>query len=128
MRALRAAIEPLDLQHAVHFVDIGKCAALGLRPLLGKRCRVGAAAFETGAMTGSKRRDFVEKEQVRVAVPPDLVPPSLERQHATDPLPRGPAPFAQCLVVAMKAPAAIAVQRAARRRGDQLAEWRDAVL
>ena len=54
--------------------------------------------------------------------------PVLEFQDAADPLPGGPAPRAERAVVAVKLAAAIAEQRAARGRYDQLAGWIDAVL
>ena len=111
VRSLGAAVEPFRLQHHVHFGRVRNRAALRLRPFLGEQLCVRAAAFEAGSVTGRERRHLVEEEQRGIAVAPDRVMPVLEAQHAADPLPRGPAALAQGLVVAMKAPAAIAEQQ-----------------
>src|SRR5690349_19161211 len=104
-------------------------AARRLRPFLRESLRINAAALETGAMPGSKRSHLVEEKQVGVAGrPPHIVAPPFELEHAADPLARSPAPLPQTLVITMEAPAAVAEHRAARRRRDQLAERRDAIL
>src|SRR5262249_49701506 len=129
MRALGAAVEPLGLEHAIHLVDIGKGAAFGLRPFLGIRGCGGAAAFEARTVTGGECRHLVEEEQVRIGVrAPYIVPASLERWHAADPVPRGIAAGPEGAIITIKAPAAIAEHRAARRRRDQLAERRHTIL
>ena len=71
VRSLRAAVEPFRLKHEIHLGRVRNGAALRLRPFLGERFRVRAAAFEAGTVTGRERRHLVEEEQRGVAVAPD---------------------------------------------------------
>src|SRR6185437_4959956 len=93
------------------------------RELLGVR----APALETGPMTGGEGRHLVEKEQFGVIAAPDVAMSAAEIQHAADPLPRYPPTRGQTLRVGMEFAAAIAHQRAARGRGEQIAERINAV-
>src|SRR3984957_19151052 len=79
-------------------------------------------------MAGRERGRLVEKKQLGVEAAPDVAPAALEIEHAADPLPRRPAPRRQRPGVGVETPAAVAEQSAARRHGNELAEWGDAIL
>src|ERR1041384_7146489 len=108
MRPLRAAVEPLALQHQIHRGRARHGAAFRLRPVVRKRICVGAAALEARPGARRERGRLVEEEQSGVAVAPDRVTAALELQHAANPLPRGPAAPPQSLVVAMETPTSVA--------------------
>ena len=61
-----------------------------------------AAAFEARPMTGGQRRRLVEEEQLGVIAAPDVALAIFEVEHAADPLPRGPAPARQRLLVGVE--------------------------
>src|SRR5262245_37759011 len=92
-----------------------------------KSLRIGAAALEAGTMAGGERGRLIQEEQFGVARAPNVAVPAFEVEHAADPAARDPAPRAQRAVSAMKPPAAIAEHEAARRVGEQIAEWIDAI-
>src|SRR5690606_16716369 len=72
---------------------------------------------------------LVKEEELGVAVRlHHLAMAALERQHAGDPGAARPAASAEALLGVVQPPAAVAHQRPALRRGDDLAERRDAVL
>src|SRR4051812_48094108 len=79
-------------------------------------------------MTGCQRGRLVEKEQVGVAVLPDFVTPLFEGENTANPLSRGPATISQRPGVAVKTPAAIAIEQSACRCRDQVAKRIDTVL
>lgn len=61
----------------------------GFRYRSGVRPRRITAAFETGPMPCSKRRNLIQKEQLGIALPHHLPLTALEGQHAADPAPAG---------------------------------------
>src|SRR3984893_5330165 len=96
-------------------------------PMLGKFLGILAAALEAWPMPARERGRLVEKEQLGVEAAPDVALAALEVEHAADPLPRRPAPRRERLGVGVESPAAVAEQRAARRHGNELPEWGDAI-
>ena len=78
-------------------------------------------------MTGSKCGRLVEKKQLGVTVPPNPAVALVELEAAADPSARNPAPRGERTMVGMKAAAAIAEEAAARRIGEQFAEWIHAI-
>jgi hypothetical protein len=129
MPALGPSIQALAVQHLVHFAGARpRVQALRFTPSLGKGQRVRAAAFEAGPVPGRERGRFVEKEQFGIEAVPHVAAATPEIEHAANPLPRHPAPRCQRLCGGMQAPAAIAHEQAARRRGKELSERIDAVL
>src|SRR5271165_6253249 len=90
--------------------------------------RIGAAAFEAGAMSRRERGRLIQKEQFRVTLAPNLAAPTLEFANAGDPLPARPAAARKRAIRIVKAAAAIAHQSAARSGGDEFAEGIDPVL
>src|SRR5579859_5142387 len=113
------AARPLDAEHRV----AGK-------PGVDEAVVVAPAALGAWAVAGGERRRLVEEEQLGVAVGlHQLASAALELQQASDPAPPHPALQRQQLLVhRVKAAAAVAEQRAARRRLDDLAPRRYAIL
>ncbi len=116
VRPLRAAVEPFGLKHDDPSRAHSERARLSPAPISPRtlsRPRGGIRSTGGGRPRAPSPR---RGRTVRcIAVAPDLAMPALERQHAADPLPRGPAALAQCLVVAMKTPAAIAEKQCRAR-------------
>ncbi len=97
------------------------------------RCKKGiggsAAALKTGPVASGKCCNLIEKKQLGIAVAHDLALAALELEHADDPLPRRPAPFAQCFGLWIMDPATtITKNRATRPVGNDLTKWRYSVL
>src|SRR6202008_48246 len=126
MCPLALAVQSLGMKEPVHRAR--RCAFRLAREQQRKSFRIAAAALETRPMTGGKRRNFIKKEQLRVVAAPHVALTAFKFQHATDPLPRHPAPRAQRFVVAMEFAPAIAEQGAACSCRKQLTERIDAVL
>jgi hypothetical protein len=70
-----------------------------------------AAAFEAWPVAGREGRHLIEKEQLGVAVAPDLALAVIEFEFAADPLQRRPAAASQLAITVMNAPAPIAQHR-----------------
>src|SRR4051812_17007677 len=97
-------------------------AAVSHRPEFRKRLCIRAPAFKARPVARGERGHLIEKEQFGIAVAPDPATAPFELQHTADPLPRGPAAFAQGLVGAVETSTTISKQYPARRRRNQLAE------
>src|SRR5688572_24807286 len=110
MPPLGAAVEPLGVQDDVHLRrPRARFALARARPQKCEGVGVRAAAFEARPVPGGERCHLVEKEQTGKALAPHLTVPAPERQQTADPGARGPAPRGERAVVAVKAPATIAV-------------------
>ena len=86
MPAFRAAIEALGVQHPV---DLGG-AWSGVVPAAASKggsegLGIRAAALEAGAMTSGQRGRLIEKEQLGIALAPDVAVAALEFEPAADP-------------------------------------------
>jgi hypothetical protein len=120
-------IKALGVQQCVDLVG-RRPAAAGTGADVEEAVVVGPAAQRAGAVAGGERRPLVEDEELgEPARLQEALPfPPAELEPAGDP--------AQAIVVAADAAAgvvqaaAISVDEPAARVGDQLAEWRDAVL
>ena len=129
MRALGAAVQSLRLKHQIHCGRARHVAAFRLCPFFCERCCVRAAALEARAMSSRERGRLIEEKQCGVAIAPDRMMAPLEAAARSRSIAARPsAALSQTLIVAVKAPAAIAHKKPARGRGDQLAERIDAVL
>src|SRR5262249_11587901 len=126
MCPLGLAVQALGVKEPVHRAR--RCAFPIAREELRKSFGIPAAAVETRPMTGSKCRDFVKKEQLRVVAAPHVALTALEFQHAADPLPRHPTARGQRFVVAVELATAIPKQGAACSCRKQFTEWIDAIL
>ena len=93
-----------------------------------KRLRRRAPALEAGSVARGERGRLVEKEELRVASPPNLTLAVLERADADDPAPRRPPSAGQRPIVPMDPPASVAHQPAALGDGMKFAERVDAIL
>ncbi|MCC2109408.1 MAG: hypothetical protein KDJ40_18325 [Hyphomicrobiales bacterium] len=107
MQLLGAASSPLRIEQPIEIAGAQPFRGVD-RFSVGERAR--SAAFEAGAMPSGQSRRLVHEEQVRVALPEHVVPPALEGAQARDPLLRFPARRSECPIVAVKSPAAIAVE------------------
>ena len=124
---------PVPLELAVDRADEGVRAeaSIAVRGEPGRleAAKVRPAAFPARAMAGRQRRRLVQEEQLGVAVRSHhLTAPAAKRQHAGDPgaVAAGDPPHDPPAGIVEAA--AVAHERAARGRGDQVAERRHAVL
>ena len=121
-------LETFAMQHSSISAHGAAAKPARLAPCLGKSLGIFAAALEARPVTSRERSRLVKKEQLGVVTAPDVALAALEVENAADPLPRRPAPRRQCLCVGVKAPAAVAEQRPARRHGIEFTERIDTVL
>jgi hypothetical protein len=116
------------MQNAIHFRR--SFARMVAPPGVGKAKGIGAAAFKTGAVSGSERCHFIEKKQFCIAITHDRAFSVFEAQHATNPLARGPSfggmQEAGLPVVDFTAP--IAIEQSALLCGDDGSVGADPVL
>jgi len=88
MFAFEVSIEAFRVQNAIDLGSAGPSIRIRtIGPERGEALRIFSAALEARPVTGGKRRDFVEKEKLRVVFPPHVAVTPVEFQSAADPGP-----------------------------------------
>jgi len=107
--ALGLSIEPLGVKNFIH--RHCRCAPLLVRKQKRKPLGVLAPALETGPVTHSEGRHFIEEKQLGIAIAPDLPVAVVERELATDPGAVDPTARAQFPLCVMQPPAPVSTGR-----------------
>ena len=129
MQSLLATVQPLAMQHGVDVTQADVCEAIALLPCRAKAVGVVAAAVEARAMAGGERSGLVEEEQFGPAASAHhLAPAPPEFADAYEPRLRSPALVQQGFGRGIMDDAAIAREKAALRRRDDVARGSHAVL
>ncbi len=93
-----------------------------------KRLRIFSTAEETGAVTCGQGRNLIKEKQRGVAQPHGFVVLVFPVQLTANPMPAGPAAFAQGFIITVKFATTIAHHGATLRCGDYFTVWLYAIL